>query len=102
MINKKGETINKKIKTPNLHFNDAWKILQEKSGLSPIAQTYCIDISKKPKLTKEEWHNYVGSLIEVILIGSRNNWISIHVDGRGRISYIVFRYPLSEKYFIDY
>lgn len=102
MANKKDKTINKKIKTPNLHFNDAWNFLQEKSGLFPIAQAYCIDISKKPKLTKEEWHRYIGSLIEVILIGNRNNWISIHVDGRGRTSYIVFRYPLNKKYFIDY
>lgn len=102
MSDKKEETINKKIKTPNLYFNDAWNFLQEKSGLLPIAQTYCIDISKKPKLTKEEWHSYIASLIQVISIGNRNNWISIHVDGKGSLSYIVFRYPLSEKYFINY
>ena len=101
MINKKEETINKKIKTPNIHFNSAWDFLQEKHGLSPIAQTYCIDISKKPKLTKGEWQYYIGNLIEIILIGNRNKWISIHVDGKGRIAYIVFKYPLNEKYFID-
>ena len=101
MVDKKERTIDKKIKTPNLHFNSAWNFLQEKHGLSPIAQTYCINISKKPKLTNKEWLSYVGSLIEVILIGTRNKWISIHANGRGRIAYIVFEYPLNKKYFVN-
>ena len=81
-----------KIKTINKHFDDAWNYLQEKHESSTVGNRYWIDLTKKPKLNKKEWTFYIDKLIGLIEIGRRNNWLTLHVDGRGSIAYLVLDY----------
>jgi len=81
-----------KIKTINKHFDDAWNYLQEKHESLVIADRYWIDLTKKPKLNKKEWLFYIDKLIELIEIGRRNNWLTLHVDGKGLTAYLVLNY----------
>ena len=78
--------------TSNPSFNQAWKSLKlyHPSAFKQYPEDFSIDISNKPKLNKKDWSFYISNLIEVITIGKRNNWIHLHVDGKGFISYILF------------
>ena len=80
------------INTINKTFNEAWNYLQEKHESLIAADRYWIDLTKKPKLNQKEWKFYIGTLINLLLVGQRNNWLTLHVDGKGFTVYLVLDY----------
>jgi len=87
----KGE-FKMKIKTINKHFDDAWNYLQTKHESSESANRFWIDLTKKPGLSQKEWIFYIDKLIELVEIGQRNNWLAIHMNGKGFAVYLVLDY----------
>lgn len=81
-----------KIKTINKHFDNAWNYLQKKHKSSVSASRYWIDLSKKPKLSQKEWIFYIDKLIELVEIGQRNSWLTLHMNGKGFVVYLVLDY----------
>ncbi|MBA7694374.1 hypothetical protein ES703_102983 [subsurface metagenome] len=81
-----------KIKTINKHFDDAWNYLQTKHESLESANRFWIDLTKKPGLSQKEWIFYIDKLIELVEIGQRNNWLAIHMNGKGFAVYLVLDY----------
>ena len=85
-----------RIRTPNSSFNRAWQTMSEYHGPSRMANGWVFDISKPPRLKNRgkkrdaEWKAYAGALMNMVLIGTRNGWLHIHVDGQGSPVYLYF------------
>lgn len=93
------------MKTINKSFNEAWALLKkyhEEGRWLPNGTT--IDLQKRPKFKSrkvkitvskkdDEWRWYLSALQKIIIIGQRNGWLQIHVDGQG---FGVFLYVFDE------
>lgn len=74
--------------TPNKHFNESWEFLvsyHETANL-PAGESLCV--SAMPKVKSKEWKFYFKALSDVFVIGKRNSWLTIHVDGNGFPAYL--------------
>lgn len=83
-----------KIKTTNIGFDNSYNYLLEKYEYKEdFAWKYLlIDLLKlKKRPTRKELVYITTSLINVILIGKRNDWITFHVDGKGRPTYLCLK-----------
>lgn len=81
-INRNTET--NKVGTPNPSFNDGWQHLAERHGSSLLGGLRAIDIYHRPVFTTErEWQEYLQSLHAVMVIGHRNGWTHLQLDGKG-------------------
>ena len=75
--------------TINESFNDAWEALAKlhTTGFLPNGESFDIGEYPSQRITKANWKEYLGNLIDVIVIGKRNKYLHIHVDGKGHASY---------------
>ena len=73
--------------THNKYFNRAWEHLKE---LHPTFDLNgeALDLGVKPKVNKADYPSYITSLLTVLTIGRREDFITHHLDGRGRAVYI--------------
>lgn len=48
-----------------------------------------LDVGKRPKglRSDKEWSYYINQFTQALLIGQRNKWLRIHVDGKGQATY---------------
>lgn len=89
--------------TYNKHFNDAWEYL-EKYHDPKLAPTYgkakygkaifegfpnmhTLDMSFKPRIEKQDWTYYIDAITTVVLVGQRENFLHLHVNGKGQNVY---------------
>lgn len=78
------------MKTYNDSFNRAWEYLS-KFHPAPFSEKLgeSLDLSIKPEVDKQEWANYMSALIDVFVIGAREEFYHIHQDGKGRLAYLL-------------
>ena len=78
-------------KTINIHYNEAWKVLagyfKQVTGLpSPN-----LDMEAGYPKTKKEWLEVYNSLSTVYLIGKRQRWLHLHVNGFGQPVFLLHK-----------
>jgi len=73
--------------TINKSFNESWKYLAEFHPTAHLPNGESLDLTTKPKVSQKEWGDYIHALISVLKIGSRNSWLHVHVDGKGRLAF---------------
>ena len=77
-----------RVDTPNHHYNRAWDtMLKYFPTLDIPGQTWLLIREGYPK-TKKGWDEVSIAMIEILRIGERNSWLTLNVDGRGRIAYL--------------
>lgn len=76
------------METSNKSFNESWKYLLTFHPPAHLPKGESLDLTIKPKVSQKEWGGYIDGLINVLKIGSRNSWLHVHVDGKGRFAYL--------------
>lgn len=80
-------------KTINTFYNEAWAVLakycSESIGISGVGENLCLDTAF-PR-SKHQFLEFTRALLEVEAIGTRNGWLSHHVNGRGQVTFLVNR-----------
>ena len=80
--------------TINHSFNHAVKYLLE---FHPVFYLMgpALNMGKRPKGLRSDksWQFYLSQIAEVLIVGKRNKWVSIHVNRRGCPVYWLFHIP---------
>lgn len=76
--------------TYNKYFNDAWDYLKELHPSPDFLGSPTLDLSKKPHIKADKYCYYIDALVQLITIGQREQFISLHVDGHGHAVYIKY------------
>jgi len=74
--------------TPNKHFNESWEFLAAYHETANLPAGESLYVSAMPKVKNKEWKFYFKALSDVFVIGKRNSWLTIHVDGNGFPAYL--------------
>lgn len=78
------------MKTYNESFNRSWEYLSKfHPAAFPKTLGESLDLSIKPNVDKQEWADYMSNLINILVIGAREGFYNLHVDGKGRPAYLL-------------
>lgn len=76
--------------TINKYYNEAWETLEIYFSTSyDYPNCDWLDLDSYYPTTKKDWKIIYRALLEVYAIGTRQGWLSTHVDGAGRIRFLV-------------
>jgi len=82
--------------TYNQYFNTSWEYLEQyhkptsnKAGRKwdGFAYKFTLDMTIKPSIAKSEYPTYINHIVNVLVVGRRENLLAIHVDGACRQVY---------------
>ena len=73
----------------NKYFNDAWELLKEYHPMIDL-QGETLDLSVKPCITKKQYCHYMNAVFQLLTIGTREGFITPHVDGHGCVVFIKY------------